>query len=104
MKENSVVAQKIVYEGIKKESGVLQVNVTKQMITDVKNAWRYAKAAEDANRENQTAGDARREQQKRLSKEINDTIAAKKKAAQAISKITSAYDAKILHLTESLKK
>ena len=101
MKENSLVAQRIVYGGVKKEGGVLQVNISKQMITDVKMAWRYARAAEEVNKEKQTAGDATRERRKRVGKEIKNMIAAKKLAVEAASKAASVYDAKIHELTET---
>ena len=95
------MAQRIVYEGVKKEGGVLQVNISKQMITDVKMAWRYARAAEEVNKEKQTAGDATRERRKRVGKEIKNMIAAKKLAVEAASKVASVYDAKIHELTET---
>ena len=50
MKEASVVAQRIAYEGIAKERGLLKVNVTKEMLSIVKNSWRFAKIADDENR------------------------------------------------------
>ena len=64
-------------------------------------AWRYARAAEEVNKEKQTAGDATREWRKRVGKEIKNMIAAKKLAVEAASKVASVYDAKIHKLTET---
>ena len=60
--EQSLVAQRIVFEGILKEGGVLNADINKKMIEHVKKAWRYARIDAEERRKLQTEGDKKREE------------------------------------------
>ena len=104
LKEQSLVAQRMVYEGVRKEGGVLKADITPKMLKHFKESWRYAEADAKENRKRQTDGDKRREDRKRLGKEIKEVKSAKKLALDSASKAASVYDAKLHELTEKLRK
>ena len=65
-REPSSVAQRIIYEGISKEDDNLKMDLRKEILSDVKQSWRFAKAAEAENKERQTAGENRWKKEREL--------------------------------------
>ena len=55
--KQSLVAQRIVHEGIFKEGGGMKADINKMMMEDVKQTWRYAKADAEERRKYQTEGE-----------------------------------------------
>ena len=102
--EQSLVAQRIVHEEIFKEGGVMKADINKMMMEDVKKAWRYAEADAEERRKSQTEGEKKRQQRKRISKEIHEVEAAKKVAIDSAKNVANKYDDKLQELKERLKK
>ena len=50
MKEQSSVTQRIVYEGVSKEGGILKVKITVKMLSDMKESSRFVKVGEAENK------------------------------------------------------
>ena len=61
MKESSAVNQRIVYEGILNEGGILKVRVDSTMLKNVKQSANDYRLALEKNRKRQTAGEKRKE-------------------------------------------
>ena len=51
-------------EGISQEDGILNVDLNKEILSSVKNSWRFTKIADDENRLCQTVGDKHVEEKK----------------------------------------
>ena len=84
MKEESVVSQRIVYEGVMQEGGPLKVNINGRMLKFVRQASSESKLAGNENKKKQTEGKKRRQERKRISKEINEATATKEDAVESI--------------------
>ena len=54
MKNQFVVDQRIVYEGVSKEGGIPKMYITEERLTDVKQFWRFSKAFEAERKGRQT--------------------------------------------------
>ena len=102
MKEQSLVAQRIVYEGVMTEGGPIKADINSVMMKSVKQASRRYRLALEENKQKQTEGEKKREERKRITKEINEATAAKKKALQSIIYTISTYDDKIEQLKKKL--
>ena len=77
MKQESVVAQRIVHEGIMKEGGVLKVDIKSKILNFVRRSSSVYELALEENLKMQTEGEKRREERKRISREINDAVSKK---------------------------
>ena len=64
-KEQSLVAQRIVNGEIWKEVGILRMVLRKEILSDVKQSWRFVKAVNAENKDRQTAGEKHWEKWKR---------------------------------------
>ena len=78
MKESSVVNQRIVYEGILNEGGILKVKVDSTMLKCVKQSTNEYEPALEKNQKRQTVGEKRKQERRHLTKELNATKKAKK--------------------------
>ena len=70
----------------------MKVALSKQILTAVRLASNRYKFALEENKQKQTEGEKRREERKRIAKEINETTAAKNKALNSINRTISTYD------------
>ena len=102
MKEQSLVVQCIVYEGVMTEGGPIKADINSVMMKSVKQASRRYRLALEENMQKQTEGEKKREERKRITKEINEATAAKKKALQSINYTISTYDDTIEQLKKKL--
>ena len=100
--EESVIAQRLVYEGVKEEGGVLEVDINASMRKYVRQASSKAKAAAADKAKQKTEGDIRREERKRISKELNEATSAKKAAVESMKDKISSYDDTIKKLKKKL--
>ena len=103
MKNSSVVAQRFAYEGIMKEGGVLKVDVNKTMIDYVRRSHGEYTAALEKEKSRKTEGEKRQEERKRLSTELKQVVAAKKKAVENMNSVMSQHDSDIHALEEKLR-
>ena len=98
-----VVAQRIAYEGVMKEGGVLKVEINKEMLDyDCHSNGEY-KAALEKGRLCQTEGEKRCKERKRLSAELNQAIAAKKNAVAEMNSVVTQHESNIHALEEQLR-
>ena len=102
MKEQSLVAQRIVYEGVMTEGGPIKADINSAMMKSVRQASRRCRLALEENKQEQTEGEKKREERKRVTKEINEATPAKKKALLSINYTISTYDNKIEQLKKKL--
>ena len=82
MKESSVVNQRIVYEGILNEGGILKVKVDSTMLKYVKQSANEYQLALEKNRKRQTFGEKRKQESRQSTKEINATKKTKKETVE----------------------
>ena len=75
LRESSLVAERIVYEGIQNEGRVMNVNIDKLMLKYVEDYSKAYKKAVDENRKKQTAGERRNEK-----RHLNNKLKVSKKA------------------------
>ena len=68
MKEQSLVAQRIVYETVMNEGGPIKADINSKMIKSVKLASNRYKFALEENKQKQTEGEKRQEERKELPK------------------------------------
>ena len=102
MKEQSLVAQHFVYEGVMNEGGPIKADINSNMIKAVRLASNRYRFALEENKRKQTEGEKRREERKRITKEINEATAAKKRALDSINRTISSYDEQIQNLKKKL--
>ena len=75
LRESSLVAERIVYEGIQNEGRVMNVNIDKLMLKYVEDYSKAYKKAVDENRKKQTAGERKNEK-----RHLNNKLKVSKKA------------------------
>ena len=68
MKEYYQLSRRIVYEGVSKEGGILKVNIWNEMLLDVRQSWRFDKAAVSENKEHQNCNKGGEEKKEKLKK------------------------------------
>ena len=76
------------------EGGPIKADIDNVMMKSVKQTSRRYRLALEENKQKQI-GEKKREERKRITKEINEATAAKKKALQSINYTISTYDNKI---------
>ena len=54
MREQSLVAHRIMFEGVSKEDDMLKVYIRNKQLSNVKQSWSFAKVAETENKEHLT--------------------------------------------------
>ena len=77
LQEDSIVAQRMVYEGILQEGGASKVDLNRIMLKYVKQARSKQMFALEENRKKQTEVEKRREERKRASKELSEANCCK---------------------------
>ena len=71
MKEQSLVAQRIVYDGVMTEGEPIKADINSVMMKSVKQASRRYRLALEENKQKQTEGEKKREERKSITKEID---------------------------------
>ena len=71
MKEQSLVAQHIVYDGVMTEGEPIKADINSVMMKSVKQASRRYRLALEENKQKQTGGEKKREERKSITKEID---------------------------------
>ena len=104
MLESTIVAQRLVYEGIRAEGGTTKVPITQEMEKMVSNAHRTFKAAREAAAKDSTEAQKRRIQKRKATTNLNSAIANKKAAVDEMKKKIDGFDAEIYALYEQLRK
>ena len=100
MKETSMVAQRIVYEGLAEGGCPEHADINNVMLKSVSQAHGKYMLELKENQSKQTAGEKKRGERKRASKELSDATAAKKAAIDSVKQAINSCDGNI----ESLKK
>ena len=104
MLEESIVSQRIVYEGVHKAGSAEDLEITPEMLKAVKALHRTYKAAHEEKQKKQSAGQKRQLMKRKVALELKNAIAKKKAAVDDLrSKITQ-FDSEIHSLQEQLKK
>ena len=104
MLEESIVSQRIVYEGVHKAGSAEDVEITPEMLKAVKASHRTYKAAHEEKQKRQSDGQKRQLMKRKVTLELKNAIAKKKAAVDDLrSKITQ-FDSEIHSLQEQLKK
>ena len=102
MKNASVVAQRIAYEGIMK-GGALKVGINQELMAYVRRSNGVQKAALEKEKLRQTQGEKRRAERKRLSSELKHAMTAKKRVLKNMISVVSEHDSNIHALEEKLR-
>ena len=71
MKEQSLIAQRIVYDGVMTEGEPIKADINSVMMKSVKQASRRYRLALEENKQKQTEGEKKREERKSITKEID---------------------------------
>ena len=104
MLEESIVSQRITYEGVHKAGSAEDVEITPEMFKAVKASHRTYKAAHEEKQKRQSAGQKRQLMKRKVTLELKNAIAKKRAAIDDLrSKITQ-FDSEIYSLQEQLKK
>ena len=102
MKEQSLVSQRIVYEGVMNKGGPIKADISSNIIKSVRLASNRYQFALEENKQKQTEGEKTREERKRITKKINEATATQKRALDSINKTISSYDEQIQNLKKKL--
>ena len=100
----SIVAQRIVYEGILKAGGVTQVDISSQMVKDVKGSHRRYNLSEEEKRKNQSEGQKKQAEKRKMTLELKKAVEEKKAKLDAMKEAVLNADKEILELQEKLRK
>ena len=104
MLEESIVSQRIVYEGVHKAGSAEDVEIIPEMLKTVKASHRTYKAAHEEKQKRQSASQKRQLMKRKVTLELKNAIAKKKAAVDDLrSKITQ-FDSEIHSLQGQLKK
>lgn len=104
MKEESMVANRLVYEGVMKEGGVAAVQIGKEMMEEVDKAHKRYAANLELQREQQTCFEKRKQEKRKLTAEMNAAKAAKVLVTEELRAKTTQLDSEIFRLEQELKK
>ena len=104
MKNESLVAQRIVFYGIQCDGGYLKVSISQSMLRYVCNSCKAYENAKEENCKRQTEAENQKVEKKRLSTELKKLKECKKVATTAASRSIKAFDAKIFVIEGKLKK
>ena len=77
MKETSLAAQRIAYEGIQSEGGVLKEDINKKFLSYVQGAHAEYSHVLEGNKKTQTAGEKRKQERHRLNNKLKNAKRAK---------------------------
>ena len=104
MKNESLVAQRIVFDDIQHDGGYLKVNISQDMLHYVRNSRKAYENAKEENRKRQAEAENQTVEKKRPSNELKKLKECTKVATTAASKSIEASDAKIFATEEKLRK
>ena len=107
MKNESLVTQRIVFDGIQPDSAyltlrLLKINISQDILRDVRNSHKEENAKEN-NRKKQTEAENQKVEKKRLSIELEKLKKWKKATITAASKCIETFDSKIFAIEETLR-
>ena len=104
MLEETIVSQRIVYEGVQKAGGPTKIEVTPDMMKMVKNSHRtYTNAMSEKNKK-QSEGQKRIAEKRKATVELKQVIARKKVAVDDLKATISSFDAELTALQEEISK
>lgn len=108
MMEDTVIAQRLVYEGIHKAGGVTHVVITDEMVKMVRNSYRMYKAEGKKKEDLRSEGQKRISAKRKATNNLNKAVAGKKKVIdemkKKMSETISQYDAEISTLQEEVAR
>ena len=104
MLEESIVSQRIVYEGVHKAGSAEDVEITPEMLKAVKASHRTYKAAHEEKQKRQSAGQKRQLMKRKVTLELKNAVAKKKAAVDDLKSKITQFDPEIHSLQEQLKK
>ena len=104
MKNESLVAQRIVFDVIQLDGGYLKVNISQDMLRYFCNSCRAYGNAKEENHKRKTEAGNQKVEKKRLTIELKKLKECKKAVNTAASKSIEAFDAKIFAIEEKLRK
>jgi hypothetical protein len=100
----TVVAQRIVYEGIQKSGGPTNVEINVDMMKSVRASHKKYKVASDEKAKNQSQAQKKIIEKRKATLELKDVVAKKKAAVSVMQSEISSYDAEIMSLHEKIRK
>ena len=103
MKQQPLVTQRIVYERVSKEDGILKVDMIVKMPSDLKPSWTFVTAVEAETRSIKLL-EINVEKKERINKETKNFQAGKNVLLESASKVADAYGAKLYRLKKKKKK
>ena len=106
--EKTVIAQRIVYEGIHRAGGPAQVNLTDELLRAVRNSHRQYIADQKKMEEQKSEGQKRLAAKRKATCDLNKAVAEKKKVVDDMKKklrdTINQFDAEISTLQEKADK
>ena len=104
MKQESVVAQRLVYDGVVQEGGLLKVDICREMMKEVrKSRTRYQNALSEK-RKQQNDHEKQIQEKRRLTAELKQLQTEKKAAKRTADEAMGTLDAKIFEIEEKIRK
>ena len=103
MKQQPLVTQRIVYERVSKEDGILKVDMIVKMPSDLKPSWTFVTAVEAETRSIKLL-EINVEKKERINKETKNFQAGKNVLLESASKVADVYGAKLYRLKKKKKK
>ena len=103
MKQQPLVTQRIVYERVSKEDGILKVDMIVKMPSDLKPSWTFVTAVEAETRSIKLL-EINVEKKERINKETKNFQAGKNVLLESASKVADAYGAKLYRLKKKKNK
>ena len=100
----TVVAQRIVYEGIQKSGGPTNVEMTSDLLKSVRASHKKYKAASDEKASLQSQAQKKIVEKRKAALDFKDVVAKKKAAVSVMQSEISSYDTMIMSLQEKLRK
>ena len=104
MKEESMIATRLVLEGVIKDGGLQNVVVTRKMMEEVDKARKRYHTNLELQREQQTAYERRKQEKRKLSAEVTAVKAAKARLTEEMKTKASELESQIFHLEQELRK
>ena len=103
MKQQPLVTQRIVYERVSKEDGILKVDMIVKMPSDLKPSWTFVTAVEAETRSIKLL-EINVEKKERINKETKNFQSGKNVLLESASKVADAYGAKLYRLKKKKNK
>ena len=103
MKQQPLVTQRIVYERVSKEDGILKVYMIVKMPSDLKPSWTFVTAVEAETRSIKLL-EINVEKKERINKETKNFQSGKNVLLESASKVADAYGAKLYRLKKKKKQ